>query len=540
MRILMKQRNSEHEMLPVRLFLILTLVVVITNLPQSSGYRILGIFPLNGRSHMMMFEQLMKGLAARGHQVDVVSTFPLKNPYPNYTDIVIPQALQQFVNNLTYAQFQDITKKSLVHFVALTPGNHLCEKGMTFPAIQKLINDPPRDPPYDLVITEVFSAHCFMAFGRHLKVPVVGLSSAALYPWTHDFVANPENLAFVPNNLLEHMDNMNFMNRLYNVVHNFYIKICFNHLTSSQSELVKSHFNSDALDIRELERELALILVNSHFSMNGVKPTTPAIVEVGGLHVQDDDSKIPADHKKWLDDSKNGFIYFTFGSMVTIESFPELILQSIYKSFQRIDPVRILMKAPRPELLPPGLPKNVRTFTWIPQLKVLKHPNIRAFITHGGLMSTQEAISYAVPMIGMPLFADQFLNIDLYVKKKIAVRVDYHDITAEKLDAALNEVLHNPIYRKMAKEVSHKFLDRPLSAMDEACYWIEYVIRNGNLALRSPALDFSWWQISLLDVYLTLIIASVIAISVIILLFQRIINIIFGNPSVIPHSKKYD
>jgi len=33
-----------------------------------------------------MQEELMKGLAKRGHQVDVVTHFPQKNPIPNYTE----------------------------------------------------------------------------------------------------------------------------------------------------------------------------------------------------------------------------------------------------------------------------------------------------------------------------------------------------------------------------------------------------------------------------------------------------------------------
>ncbi|KAK0079330.1 hypothetical protein PV326_008802, partial [Microctonus aethiopoides] len=410
------------------------------------AFRILGIFPLNGRSHMMMFEQLMKGLAKRGHQVDVVSTFPLKKPHPNYTDIVIPAATQSLINNISYNHIQTFLRSNVVHFMTTQLGNKFCEKGLAFSEIQKLIKNPPTNPPYDLVITEIFTAHCFMAFGPHLKVPVIGISSSVLYPWSNDFIANPENLAFSSNNLLSYMKNMNFWNRFYNVIHNIYNKMLFNYYTSSQSDLIKKHFGPNALTVRELERDLALILANSHFSLNGAKPTTPALVEVAGLHIQDDDSEIPANHKKWLDESKDGFIYFTFGSMVTIESFPVQTLENLYNSFRKIAPIRIFMKVPQPKLLPPGLPKNVRTFIWISQLKVLKHKNIRAFITHGGLMSTQEAIFCAVPIIGVPLYADQFLNIDLYVTHKIALRLDYDDLTEDKLDAALIEILENPIY----------------------------------------------------------------------------------------------
>ncbi|KAL0120594.1 hypothetical protein PUN28_008345 [Cardiocondyla obscurior] len=83
----------------------------------------------------------------------------------------------------------------------------------------------------------------------------------------------------------------------------------------------------------------------------------------------------------------------------------------------------------------------------MPQIKILKHPNIRAFITHGGLMGTQEAITYGVPMIGIPLFGDQFPNIDRYVARNIALRLDVYMITEEKMDDALNTILWNPLYR---------------------------------------------------------------------------------------------
>jgi glucuronosyltransferase len=72
-----------------------------------------------------------------------------------------------------------------------------------------------------------------------------------------------------------------------------------------------------------------------------------------------------------MDDSKEGFIYFTFGSMMTIESFPHEILNVFYSSLAKIAPINVLMKIAEPEKLPPGLPENIYTFPWIPQLEVL-------------------------------------------------------------------------------------------------------------------------------------------------------------------------
>lgn len=77
------------------------------------------------------------------------------------------------------------------------------------------------------------------------------------------------------------------------------------------------------------------------------------------------------DLKKWLDESENGFIYFSFGSMLKIESFSNTTLAGIYKAFVEIAPLRVLLKVSNPNELPPGLPKNVLTMTWIPQVQVL-------------------------------------------------------------------------------------------------------------------------------------------------------------------------
>lgn len=99
----------------------------------------------------------MKGLARRGHQVDVVSTFPQSKPYPNYTDIEIPAALPKFVNSMTFEFVENVKRDNLVHFVAANLGNLVCDKGLEDLDTLNLIKDPPQ---YDLIIVEV-SFRCY-------------------------------------------------------------------------------------------------------------------------------------------------------------------------------------------------------------------------------------------------------------------------------------------------------------------------------------------------------------------------------------------
>ncbi|XP_078046354.1 UDP-glycosyltransferase UGT5 [Augochlora pura] len=119
----------------------------------GSGLRILGLFPLNGRSHWVMAERLMVALAERGHQVDVVTQFPMKKPPPNYTEYSLAGTLKPVLNNLdakTASEFNTMDFEKLVVMTGVDICNLLAHEN-----VQRFIKNPPNDPPYDLIITEV-------------------------------------------------------------------------------------------------------------------------------------------------------------------------------------------------------------------------------------------------------------------------------------------------------------------------------------------------------------------------------------------------
>lgn len=62
-------------------------------------------------------------------------------------------------------------------------------------------------------------------------------------------------------------------------------------------------------------------------------------------------------------------------------------------------------------------------------------------------MGLQEALYFGVPVIGVPLFGDQFSNIANFVEKKIGVQVYYNKLTTASLNQALNEILKNDEYK---------------------------------------------------------------------------------------------
>ncbi|XP_043282576.1 UDP-glucosyltransferase 2-like isoform X2 [Venturia canescens] len=469
----------------INLILICSVFVSTVGFKGCYGHRVLGIFPLQCRSHFSMFEALMKGLASRGHQVDVISLFPQKNPHPNYTDIIkLPSPDLQLFNTLTYEMMKKSVEEMEVQLIGLVAGNGACAE-LSNPEMQRLIKNPPKDRPYDLLITELFATNCYMALGYHLKVPTIATISTSLYPWHDRIVGNPANLAIRPNNFYAPPLPMDFSTRLYNTVYSYFIDAYFKYLTvSPQDAMVKKYIDEKIPSTRDIERNVALVLTNTHYSFNGPVPMTSAVIEVGGIHIRDDDSKIPEDLEEWMDRSTDGFVYFSFGSMLRIDSLPEHIIRVFYRSFEKISPIRVLMKVTYEEQLPPGLPKNIRTFKWLPQLKVFRHKHMKAFITHGVL-------------------------------------------TEETLDEALHEIFYNPIYKKKILQVSAQFHDRPMAPMDTAVWWIEYVLRRGDQSLRSVAMDLHWWQIELLDVYTAILVVIMISVFSIISFIRLIVKKLF-------------
>lgn len=138
----------------MKAFQVLSLLVLFGFFATTEAYRILAIFPFCGRSHYMMFDVLVNGLLKRGHRVDIVTCFPPKKPMPNFHIIANVEGSQRRnVNNWNFSMALNVGTDTLP-IIAYEFGNDLC-KLIGREEMQTLIKNPPTDPPYDLLITEV-------------------------------------------------------------------------------------------------------------------------------------------------------------------------------------------------------------------------------------------------------------------------------------------------------------------------------------------------------------------------------------------------
>jgi len=152
------------------------------------------------------------------------------------------------------------------------------------------------------------------------------------------------------------------------------------------------------------------------------------------------------------------------------------------------------------------------------------HPNVKLFISHGGISGVYEAVDAGVPVLGFPLFYDQPRNIDNLVEAGMGISMDLLTLQKDELSTNILELINNEKYvlaleknikyqinrikislyyryMKNAKIVSDRFKDRPMSPAESVVYWTEYVIRHkGAPHLKSHSHNLTWYQYFLLDV----------------------------------------
>lgn len=132
--------------------------------------------------------------------------------------------------------------------------------------------------------------------------------------------------------------------------------------------------------VQELYRNISMILTNTHRSTSKPRPQMPGIINVGGAHIKPP-KPLPTDLKEFLDNSKNGVIFFSLGSFVQSKDMPLEMVAIFFEVFSKLKQ-NIIWKFEDESLR--NIPSNVKIAKWLPQSDILAHPNVVLFISHGG------------------------------------------------------------------------------------------------------------------------------------------------------------
>lgn len=408
-------------------------------------------------------------------------------------------------NILDFETFDTYNKLKNLYGLGLMLTSHT----LSHPKVQDLIKSKTH---FDVIVLEIFVNEAMLGFGKLFNAPIVGMSTFGANNWINDMVGTPSPLSYNPHFMLEYTEKMSFSQRLHNLFVNLMdyavMKFWYH---PAQKGIYEASFPKEAqIGFNKMLKEsVSLALLNSHYSTSYPRPYVPNMIEIGGAQINTRPKQLPAEIKSVLDAAKDGAVYFSMGSNIQSTRLPKEKRDAILRTFAKFPKVKFLWKWEDTEL--PGKSSNVYIQKWWPQDEILAHPYIKCFITHGGILGTSEANYHGIPVIGIPVFGDQDLNMARAQNVGYGLTVKYKNLTEEALTWALTEMLNNKKYKEKAREIAIRYRDQPMTPLDTATYWIEYVARHkGATFMRSPAQDLCFFSYHLLDVYLFLITSVVI------------------------------
>ncbi|KAF5304916.1 hypothetical protein FQR65_LT00800 [Abscondita terminalis] len=472
----------------LKIFVLLSFAI--TNI---DGAKILGLFILPSRSHLSLGEKLLKRLANDGHEVTITTPFRTKNLPRNYKELLLPNVLKVKDDNVSKMMLNQQNQSFIGKLLTFSSYLNLIEETFFNEfEIQELIKSKKR---YDLAIVVWFGNDAILALAEHVaNYTIIFNPVGSLYSVTK-LTKAPASPSYVPSLFPPFPDRMSMVERLLN----FLVSIgygLFDYMVDYNQRLVINKYLPNSRSIDKIYEHVSLVLLNTHHSLESPRLYVPQMIQVGGLHIEEP-KKLSNELKTIMDQAEEGAILFSMGSNIQSSDLGENKLQEIIRCFSKL-PYKVLWKF---EKQISNLPKNVLISKWLPQQDLLAHKNMKLFITHGGLLSTTEAVFYGVPMVAIPVFGDQEANTIESVMKGYAVRVSYSDLSEKTLNSAIEEVINNPKYRNNIQIRSRVFRDEPMKPLDKAVFWVEYVIRHdGAHHLKTSAFKLHWLQQYLIDV----------------------------------------
>ncbi|XP_075461590.1 UDP-glucuronosyltransferase 2C1-like isoform X3 [Ascaphus truei] len=466
-------------------------------------------WPSDG-SHWLNLKLILEDLAHKGHDVTVLvysATYLIDHIKPSpFKFEVFPVAFSKEKNEEMMEEFfqlwvYDLPKISywesyvrLKQSMAKLQGaeQYICDGVLK----NKELLDRLRAQRFDVLVSDPLTP-CGEIVAEILGVPFVYTFRFSMANSMERLCGQlPSPFAYVPAAMMALTDNMSFVERLRNTMFYLFQDVLFYLMYANHWD----EYYSDALGrpttFCETMGKAEIWLIRTYWDFEYPRPILPNFEFVGGLHCKPA-KPLPEEMEKFVQSSDHhGIVVLSLGSL--IKNLSEERSNIIAAALSQL-PQKVIWGYSGKK--PDAVGANTRIYDWIPQNDLLGHPKTRAFITHGGTNGIYEAIYHGIPMVGIPLFADQPDNMVHMKTKGMAEVLDFNKMETQDLVDAVNIIINNPSYKENAMRLSRIHHDQPIKPLDRAVFWIEFVMRHkGAKHLRPAAHELTWYQYHCLDV----------------------------------------
>jgi UDP-glucoronosyl and UDP-glucosyl transferase len=477
---------------------LISLLTILTTSSQAA--RILAVFPTPAYSHHSVYKIYVRALAERGHDVVVIKPtdriFYNDGAMPiagNITEIDATLSQQYFKRLMQQASV--FRKRGLVaDSTSVTSNNYMglvrmISDQFDMPAVKQFIASHEH---FDLIVTEAFMDYSLVFSHLFNDAPIVQISSG--YAVAENFEtmgAVSRHPVYYPNLWRDRFADLNVWDMINEIYVELKLQNEFSKLTEEQNALLKRQFGSDTPTVQELRSRVQLLLVNVHAVFDNNRPVPPNVQYMGGLHLAGKHPKpLFGVVREFLDNATMGAVYVSFGSGINTEDMEPEFVEMMLSTFEAL-PYAVLWKY---DGHLDRMPANVLVQSWFEQHDLLHHRNVKAFVTQGGVQSTDEAIEALVPMVGMPMMGDQAFNTNKYVELGIGRVVDTVHVNTQQLVDAITDVIVNQKYRKRLATLRQLIRHPAVSPLHKAVWYTEHVIKHQHytmLKTRAANVNYS-------------------------------------------------
>ncbi|KAH0615934.1 hypothetical protein JD844_026592 [Phrynosoma platyrhinos] len=452
----------------------------------SRAAKIVIVPPIMFESHLYIFKTLASALHEQGHQTVFLLSEGREIPPSNHYRL---QRYPGIFNTTTSDEFLQSKMRSIFSgrltalelFDILDHYSKNCDMIVGNKNLLKAL----KQEKFDLLLVDP-NEMCGFVIAHLLGIKYAVFSTGLWYPAE---VGAPAPLSYVPefNSLLT--DHMNLLERLKNTIVYLVSRFGVSFLVLPKYERIMQKYNvQPAKSMYELVHDSSLWMLCTDVALEFPRPTLPNVVYVGGILTKPA-SPLPEDLQTWVDGAnENGFVLVSFGAGVKYLS--EDIAKKLAHALARL-PQRVIWR------FSGNKPRN------------LGHPNIKAFLSHGGLNSIFETMYHGVPVVGIPLFGDHYDTMTRVQAKGMGILLNWKTLTEDELYNALVKVINDPSYRRQAQKLSEIHKDQPGHPVDRTVYWINYILRhNGAQHLRAAVYTVSLYQYFLLDIAIVILLGT--------------------------------
>ncbi|XP_074789733.1 UDP-glucuronosyltransferase 2B31 [Denticeps clupeoides] len=456
---------------------------------------------------------LIEGLHARGHNLTVIrptSSWYITEKSHLYTTILVSDDVNtgdfftRYLDILMDIQkgevspLQFLTIQLEFFYMISRAHQHTCDM------VARIIEDKELikrllDEKYDLVLTDPAMAGG-VVLAHYLKLPLV-MNVRWITSGEGHFAVAPSPLSYIPVPGSGYSDRMTFIQRVKNMLFYSIILVQDRFVVGPHYKALCDKYFDEGCDIVTLIQSADIWLMRLDFVFDFPRPTMPNVIYMGGFQCKPS-KPLPEDLEAFVQSAgEHGVIVMSLGTLVN--GLPMYVAEEIAAVFAKL-PQKVIWRHLGDS--PSTLGNNTRLVTWMPQNDLLGHPQTKAFVAHGGTNGVQEAIYHGIPVLGIPLFFDQFDNLLRLQERGGALILELSKLSGHTFHETLQQVLHNPAYRSNMQRLSRLHRDQPTKPLDRALFWVEFVMRHKGAAhLRSESFRMPWYSYHSVDVLLVLL-----------------------------------